>query len=750
MERRSAKRAAPRRKYTVDAFEGIEELQDVHSDGEARDQPADEEDVSVADFENGTDASAEEDEMSGIDENVDEAASNEASDAGERLLDEAISVAEDNEGEASTQAQLNGLTNLTPSKSRRRIRPKKAGGLVTYTRGVREAIVKNSSRHVRRVHYFGPVSDFSPVDSASVKWALEPTLPSRNADKQGFGGMHRSFLVEDSATMIDGSHIQRLGSAVHDDSNSRQLLASISMDEAQPYQSEGLNGSCSFLMGPFKQQQLFSLAVGGHVPLDDVWRTSHRSGSSTVNQTAMKRRCGFVLNMGARVNCLEWAPNQDGMSQYLAVSVLPERKASHPPFAAPHAPAITPTSSYKSNIQIWRFEAEHGGFTCTHAAPQLGVVYCTEWGDAKALKWCPMVGEDNGQSSGVSMGMLAGIWSDGTVRVLDVVQPAESNATRYLRVQRAVFEARPPDTICTCLTWVSRSRLAAGCANGCVAVWDLVDAVKSISQSPRPMVYSAISTSYLTSVTTCYPSRPNLLLATAMSGFVSMSDLSRSAQSLGSPASTVTGKRTRTGLSHVIWHDYSQTGLHVDETYMLRGTSIRRWFVTMGLARYKSNATGLAVSSCHPFVLVGTASGEVVSTNPTQRVVDGRAAIWQQTWFAHEWRQPTTSGAEQLPHDGPVADGHNTIESEHTSRSPASNMAGSIALSRISQGFRAERVGLTREDRAAKLPDGTVVATIYEEKSAITALAWNPNLHAGGWAAAGMADGLLRVEDIAT
>ena len=72
-------------------------------------------------------------------------------------------------------------------------------------------------------------------------------------------------------------------------------------------------------------------------------------------------------------------------------------------------------------------------------------------------------------------------------------------------------------------------------------------------------------------------------------------------------------------------------------------------------------------------------------------------------------------------------------------------------MSRIAEGYKAERVHLLQDDkRVYNQQDGVFYATIYEEASAITALAWNPNLHVGGWAAAGMGDGLLRVENIAT
>jgi transcription factor C subunit 6 len=45
--------------------------------------------------------------------------------------------------------------------------------------------------------------------------------------------------------------------------------------------------------------------------------------------------------------------------------------------------------------------------------------------------------------------------------------------------------------------------------------------------------------------------------------------------------------------------------------------------------------------------------------------------------------------------------------------------------------------------------DGAVLATIFEERSAVTQVCWNPNILFGGVAAAAMGSGLVRVEDLA-
>jgi transcription factor C subunit 6 len=219
-----------------------------------------------------------------------------------------------------------------------------------------------------------------------------------------------------------------------------------------------------------------------------------------------------------------------------------------------------------------------------------------------------------------------------------------------------------------------------------------------------------------------------------------MTDLSRAGQSLCTQASTVFSNRTRFGHPLLTWHDYTQIVLHTDEGMALRGSSIRRLFATMDLGRCGSSATCLASSPCHPCVLVGTAHGGVFATNPTKRIVDAASTVWQQAWFTHEWRRQSAEEAEI------ASQGNGGVEGTGAGRAGLEHTIPASGLSRISEGFRADRalhVNETHQD------SGNLFATIYEEKSAITAVAWNPNLHTGGWAAAGMADGLLRVEDIA-
>jgi len=307
-------------------------------------------------------------------------------------------------------------------------------------------------------------------------------------------------------------------------------------------------------------------------------------------------------------------------------------------------------------------------------------------------------------------------------------------STDYQRIEKVAFESVPPGTVYTCLTWLSSSRIVAGCANGCIAVWDIAESlrVNGSGNKPRPQIYSSISTTYILTVTSCSPSHPNMIITSSMTGYLLLTDLAR--PHTLSPTATAASNRTRVAQPLVLWSDWAQLAVSMDDSLLIKGYPLRRWFSTVGLGRTKSLATAVAGSPCHPHILIGAASGEVLSINPLGRLMDSRAEVWQQTWFAHEWRRPTAEEAD-------------------VSSSPSAPYArdiGSDGLSRMTEGFKVERIFLGYDEKGMpNIRDNVIFHTIHEKKSAITALAWNPNAHVGGWAAAGMANGLLRVEDIA-
>ena len=585
--------------------------------------------------------------------------------------------------------------------------------------------------------HFGASADIhKSVDDAKRKWVRNATLPSRFVDENGLGGMHKSFSINNEAsTETVDSRWWTKGNG-RDVIRDRQSLDVVDEDLAAVYMPEKRSGKASLILGPYNSTTHRELAPGQGVSLKDVWKRKTGEADPWVLMSNYKR--GFILNLGAKVQCLDWTPNQDGAYQYLAVSCLPQLQAPYAAFEALHAPAFNPRPSHTSSFQVWRFHIVSDGCMDVDVPPHLSAVFCIEWGATRVLKWCPIPYHRDMESDIHHLGLLAGVWSDGILRILDISLPQDNEANHYLRVKRAVFEARPPDTVCTCLTWVSSTRIAAGCANGCIAVWDLDVALQSSSSNSRPAIYSNVSATYILSIATCYPSHPHLLLTGSMSGFTSITDLSRSGQSHTSQTNTVFGSRARMGLPLLIWHDFGQVAIQAEDNTTVKGSTLRRFFAGIALAKAKSNATSIASSPCHPSILIGCADGDVFATNPLNRVVDaGRSETWQQTWFTHKWRRPSV---EQSP-SGQI---------DLSAELPAHEGDG---ICRLTEGFKAEfqSLGPLGDGRRGQKHNrylGTAFTTVYEEQSAITALGWNPNLHVGGWAAAGMGDGLLRVEDI--
>jgi transcription factor C subunit 6 len=729
-----------------DAFEGISELEDLRSEDSTninRATDTDDSDDAQDEFQRAADQSSEDDDVFEVDDNPSDVDSDPNEGPQRMNLDETVSTKDD-------------LTTRLVKRRRKRRPNQEAGPMpvsagTLYVRGVSDRIEQKTSQANHRLLHFGASSnDLAAIEAAKRKWLYDAKLPSRISDANGFRGMHTSFFITEEACATDarsqrkwwfdsgGLDVFRDAQAFTDiDGNSALAF----MPETQETQAEAL----PFRMGPFGTQTHFELRAGHHCSIRNAWQP-RPPGSRDATQLPKDYKRGFVLNLGAKVNCLDWAPNQNGPNQYLAASVLTEQQPSIVSFEAPEAPAFTPQPPRKSNIQVWKFRKSTEGYVDTDSTPELGLVLCTNWGDVRVLKWCPMPYASNKQTDG-HLGLLAGVWSDGAIRVLSISLSQDHSRPRFIHIKQAPFESKPPGTICTCVSWISSTRIAAGCANGCIAVWDVAHAVHPTSSNPRPIIYSSVSSTYILSILTCYPSHPNLIVTASMAGIISMTDLSRSGQSLVSQVNTVSGTRIRMGHPLLVWNDFGQIAIHADDTSTIKGSTLRRFFAKLVLAKAKSNATSIASSPCHPFILVGCANGEVFSTNPLNKVTDsGRSETWQQAWFAHEWRRPETQAG--------VGNTASTIAislQATTSAGTDRAVIGSNGISRFIEGLKAEFVPLAGDghNQNHNRHYGTAFTTVYEENSAITAVAWNPNLHVGGWAAAGMGDGLLRVEDIA-
>ncbi|GAM88081.1 hypothetical protein ANO11243_061120 [Dothideomycetidae sp. 11243] len=599
---------------------------------------------------------------------------------------------------------------------------------------------KESNRH----SLFGPdPKDQTPALQGFYRWRSEMVLPSRKPDRSGAGGYHRTFYVSDAQRnkeMVQDWAWYDEGKG-HEAFRRLQLTEEIDADTASMYLCSDKTDQ-QVIMGPLSNQRSIELPYACALDLTEPFIPEGQDPETPLKPSM--RRNGWLLNLGERIQAVAWAPNNDSTTQYLAVSTMPfqhiaeagsDMKRQNQSFFHPQRPA-------KSAIQVWQIGVDDSAGINLDQPPRLRQVICTEGGDIRSLKWCivPRMDSEEGLS-GKHLGLLAGVWTDGAIRILDITVPSSTAPTQYLALRSAAFLSRPPHGVFTSVAWLSSHGICGGMSNGSVAVFDIPLHLESpsVSQSAKPVVCSQLQSSYINSLTSCYPSRPQMLCTNSVSGFLSLTDLSRVTTSTGfNPSNTVFSPRSRLGRVALAWHDWSQMLLTCDDTGMLHGLPLRRFFGYTGLARFRTTVTALAASECHPFIAATGVGGDVSTLNPMRRAVYAKGEMWVLRWFNHEWRRAKFNvGGKGLVRivEGFRAETMLLVKPGRTSQATATTPA--------------KKAGRGGKKRAAKSrPPPGLLLTIHEAQSAATAVAWNPNLRLGGWIAAGLGSGLLRIEDV--
>jgi len=426
---------------------------------------------------------------------------------------------------------------------------------------------------------------------------------------------------------------------------------------------------------------------------------------------------GFLLNAGAQVLSMDWATNRSEGTyslphlrtqcdsdqregcQYLAISTLTEGEPIRERNEE-QSPAFSRLPS-KSTIQIWRFRVDPE--TCTPAKePSIALMLCHDWGPARNIKWCPA--RLNFTDSKV-LGYLAGVFADGIGRVLKVVLPqsdddptaADADGCDFLKFSAPAFECYLPDDIITTISWISSTSLAVGCASGSIAAWDT-------TAGTIPYLYTHLHQTYITGLSTCFPSLPTHIITSSMDGYSRLTSL------IDFEADIVPNNRSRIAPSAITYVDALQAGVSVEEGAWVKLFPVRRYFSATTVAKQLGIVRSLAGSTMHTLVLSGGTEGEAVFSNPARRVFHSKIKNYQQTWFQLEYAE---------------GEGGGTL--------------------RMTEGFRLEECEVKSKVKGGQ----QLLTTVYPLQICIGAVCWNQNLPFGGWAAAAASCGLVRVEDVA-
>jgi len=218
----------------------------------------------------------------------------------------------------------------------------------------------------------------------------------------------------------------------------KQKLAKLKKADLKDYLAKLPTKPHTVLMGPVDQRRQIDLDY--HEPYDygKAWEEPSQEEDNPKPRKAARE--GWLMSFGQKIQCLAWAPNQKGASQYLAVVVpITERqKKNYNSSDGEPRTAFQPTPAYPCAIQIWEFKGSEASTETDsldmESKPQRRLVICTKWGDIRSIAWCPMPRDkrpEDDQGENESIGLLAGIWGDGKVRVLDVKLHRGSSREEY-------------------------------------------------------------------------------------------------------------------------------------------------------------------------------------------------------------------------------------------------------------------------------------------------------------------------------
>jgi transcription factor C subunit 6 len=297
------------------------------------------------------------------------------------------------------------------------------------------------------------------------------------------------------------------------------------------------------------------------------------------------------------------------------------------------------------------------------------------------------------------------------------------------------------------VTWRSPIDLIAGCGDGKIAIWDVSkhvqehieftryqnqnedqteDGVQQNLANPSPYFIYHLHDSYILAAHACLPYYQHLLITASIDGFYRLCDLRNP------DFDTVESHRYRLHPSTFEYCPYLNTAIAPDGFDAVHFLSLRRFFTEQELGWCDGRILTMGCGRAHSCLLLGSADGSVLAMNVVPRIVKERSnpQKYEVIWFKHEWRPETES---------------DSIFGEKTPTR--------VGISRITEAF-APRLKSSKKHQdnkrtAARDSGARTWETIHEEPTAITQLEWNPVPRCGGWAAAGMGSGLLRVEDLA-
>ncbi|KAH9931712.1 uncharacterized protein BXZ73DRAFT_90130 [Epithele typhae] len=395
---------------------------------------------------------------------------------------------------------------------------------------------------------------------------------------------------------------------------------------------------CSF--GPLNKQARQELQVF------DAIKMSHFFSESK----------SHVFNAGGPVWGLDWCPTHPedrkhhGQKQFIAVAPFPS--VDYSPTVGSRIQRPSPGC-----IQIWSLgpstdtdsmDVDSAGQSSTDDRGEMccEMVLCVDGGPAFEVKWCPLPsGDPNTGPEGAprKLGILAGTFGDGSLSFYTVPDPTAlklavdhpANTPIFVKLTQPILRIELEETALWCMDWADSELVAAGCANGSIAVYNIAAALRmgpgftGLKQTLTSnwLIEALIPTHYFTAHQSAIRSlawvrtpeynaskevtggSPTVIASGGYDGVESVTDIRNM---LG-----VVLNRTRDVVTAMCYSTYSGSTITIDHENMVKAYSLSP--VTLGRGHTVLEPGGpawsLAASEHHPQLAIGATDGSLLTTN---------------------------------------------------------------------------------------------------------------------------------------
>lgn len=403
-----ARKSRRLRKPTKYALDALDPLKDIFSDTEES-EPTRKRRVDLDD---------EFDDDVSMDDDVFEAEELEVGDLGERSPSENSDNAEDNDMEDVVGGDAGRPTGASIKDFARKLAKMKNDGrdqrtVIPYTGRLEGHLaipyhdLRNGPREDFLRAIFGPEEDdLEKILGVQVRWQSDPVLPQRIINAEGEAGVALTPWYSDERRADD---LENAWTWLNEDDSpkKKQVVTQIADGQEVSYMPRHADES-AFLLGPHADQTLYTLHLRDSMNFARAWH----KGDEELEQKGTRE--GWIVNVGGRIQTMEWAPNRANKNQILAISLCTEdltgnrKRSVYMSNPGPSCIQLWDVSSKRESKSLARLDME--------TSPELIQVICTGWGELKQLRWCPVFRKlpDN------EFGLMATVWGDGKVRVLDI------------------------------------------------------------------------------------------------------------------------------------------------------------------------------------------------------------------------------------------------------------------------------------------------------------------------------------------